>query len=108
MVMPTDVGVIDTMLGIPEPGHKERWYDFLKPNLRDEESKGMKFPAQYMFKDVPEDPTDGDMIAYTLDQMDAFGIDKAVIGIGEAGGIQNEAVRLHPDRFLASVSVDPN
>jgi predicted TIM-barrel fold metal-dependent hydrolase len=108
MVMPTDVGVIDTMLGIPEPGHKERWYDFLKPNLRDDESKGMKFPAQYMFKDVPEDPTDGDMIAYTLDQMDAFGIDKAVIGIGAEGGIQNEAVRLHPDRFLASVSVDPN
>ena len=56
MAMPTDIGIIDLMLGIPDPGNKAGWYDFLKPNLRDEESKGMAFPAQYMFKDVPEDP----------------------------------------------------
>lgn len=108
MTMPTDVGVIDLMLGIPEPGNKERWYDFLKPNLRDEESKGMKFPAQYMFKNVPEDPTEGDMIAYTLDQLDGHGIDKALIGFGEENGTQWEAIKRHPDRFLASLSVDPN
>jgi predicted TIM-barrel fold metal-dependent hydrolase len=108
MPMPTDVGAIDLMLGIPDPGHKERWYDFLKPNLRDEESKGMAFPAQYMFKEVPEDPTDGDMIAYTLDQMDAHGIDKAMIGFGEESGIQYDAIQKHPDRFLASIAVDPN
>ncbi len=60
MGMPTDIGVIDLMLGIPDPGKKEGWYDFLKPNLRDAESATFKFPAQYMFKDVPKDPTDGD------------------------------------------------
>jgi predicted TIM-barrel fold metal-dependent hydrolase len=108
MAMPTDIGIIDLMLGIPDPGNKKGWYDFLKPNLRDEESKGMAFPAQYMFKDVPEDPTEGDMIAYTLDQMDGHGIDKALIGIGAEGGIQYEAIKKHPDRFLACVSVDPN
>ena len=109
MGMPTDVGVVDLMLGIPEPGHKERWYDFLKPSLRDTGSQSMKFPAEYMFKDVPEDPTDGDMIAFTIDQMDAYGIDKALIGFGgEQKGIQFEALAKHPDRFLASVSVDPN
>lgn len=105
--MPTDLGVIDLMLGIPEPGQKERWYDFLKPNLRDSESKDFKFPAQYMFKEVPEEPTDADMIAYTLDQMDGHGIDKALVGY-HPGTIGEEAVRTRPDRFIASVSVDPN
>src|SRR4051812_6307350 len=108
MGMPTDIGVIDLMLGIPDPGRKEGWYDFLKPNLRDAESATFKFPAQYMFKEVPEDPTDGDMIAYTLDQMDGHGIDKALIGFGIEGGIQYEAATKHPDRFLASIAVDPN
>ena len=108
MGMPTDIGVIDLMLGIPDPGNKERWYDFLKPNLRDTESATFKFPAQYMFKEVPEEPSEGDMIAYTLDQMDGHGIDKALIGVGLQGGIQDAAALEHPDRFLASVSVDPN
>jgi predicted TIM-barrel fold metal-dependent hydrolase len=108
MGMPTDIGVIDLMLGIPEPGNKERWYDFLKPNLRDSGSKDMKFPAQYMFKEVPEDPTATDMIAYTLDQMDGHGIDKALIGFGEESGVQYDAIIKHPDRFLASIAVDPN
>ncbi len=48
------------------------------------------------------------MIAYTLDQMDAFGIEQALIGIGEPDGIQHQATVHHPDRFLSSVSVDPN
>jgi predicted TIM-barrel fold metal-dependent hydrolase len=108
MAMPTDIGIIDLMLGIPEPGKKESWYDFLKPNLRDAESKGFKFPAEYMFKEVPEDPSDRDVIAFTLDQMDLYGIEKALIGFGGEGGIQRTALEQHPDRFLASISVDPN
>ena len=108
MTMPTDIGIIDLMLGIPDPGNKERWYDFLKPNLRDAESATFKFPAQYMFKEVPEDPTEGDMVAYTLDQMDGHGIDKALIGINLKGGLQLQAALEHPDRFLSSISVDPN
>jgi predicted TIM-barrel fold metal-dependent hydrolase len=108
MGMPTDLGVIDLMLGIPEPGNKEKWYDFLKPNLRDAESATFKFPAQYMFKEVPEDPTEGDMIEYTLAQMDGHGIAKALIGVGLNGGTQDQAAEQHPDRFMASISVDPN
>jgi uncharacterized protein len=108
MGMPTDVPVIDLMLGIPDPGKKEGWYDFLKPNLRDAESATFKFPAQYMFKEVPEDPTEGDMVAYTIDQLDAHGIEKALIGFSMEGGIQYQACLDHPDRFLASIAVDPN
>ena len=51
MTMPTDIGIIDLMLGIPV-GQRGDWYEFLKPQLR-EESKDYEFPAQYMFKDVP-------------------------------------------------------
>ncbi|MEI2650747.1 MAG: amidohydrolase family protein [Microthrixaceae bacterium] len=108
MGMPTDIGVIDLMLGIPDPGKKEGWYDFLKPNLRDAESATFKFPAQYMFKEVPEDPTEGDMVEYTIDQLNKHGIEKALIGINLAGGIQLDACIDHPDRFVAGLAVDPN
>ena len=54
MTFPTDVGVIDLMMGIPE-GHKKDWYGFLRAGLMDEESKEMEFPVEYMFKEVPED-----------------------------------------------------
>ena len=48
------MGVIDLMMGIPD-GSKKSWYGFLRAGLMDEESKEMEFPAQYMFKDVPDD-----------------------------------------------------
>ena len=44
--------MIETFLGFPSRNRKDV-YKFLAPHLRDEESKGFSFPAQYMFKDVP-------------------------------------------------------
>ncbi|MEX0846747.1 MAG: amidohydrolase family protein [Ilumatobacteraceae bacterium] len=108
MGMPTDAGVVDLMLGIPEPGMRDQWYAFLKPNLRDAASRDMAMPAQYLFTDIPDDPTAADMVAWTLDQMDGHGIDKALIGVDLAGGIQNDAVAKHPDRFFGCLHVDPN
>jgi predicted TIM-barrel fold metal-dependent hydrolase len=110
--MPGDVGVIDLMLGIPEPGRKQEWYAFLQPNLRDRESREMAMPAQHLFRDVPEEPDDADMIAWTLDQMDRHGIDRAMIGVrltapGESD-VQVTALERHPDRFLGCLQVDPN
>ncbi|MFM2078127.1 MAG: hypothetical protein RJA49_2017 [Actinomycetota bacterium] len=108
MGMPQGLGVIDLMLGIPEPDQRDSWYSFLRPNLRDRESQDMAMPAQYLFKDIPEQPSGADMIAFTLDQMDGHGIDRALIGCALAGGIQNDALRLHPDRFFGCLHVDPN
>ena len=51
MAFPTDVGIIDLMLDIPT-GDQSDWYEFLKPQLR-EESRDFEFPVQYMFHDVP-------------------------------------------------------
>ena len=80
MTFPSDVGVIDLMMGIPE-GHKKDWYGFLRAGLMDEESKEMEFPVEYMFKGVPEDIDEGaDPVAVVLGEMDHFGIEKAMLG----------------------------
>src|SRR5215207_1266825 len=109
MGMPTDVGVIDLMLGIPE-GTKKHWYGFLRAGLMDRESKEeFEFPAQYMFKQVPKDiDPNADPIATVLEEMDHFGIEKAMVGVGFERGVGLEAVRRYPDRFFGSVEVNPN
>jgi hypothetical protein len=113
MTMPTDVGVIDLMLGIPE-GTKKNWYGFLRKGFMDTESGEMEFPVQYMFKDVPEDvEATADPLAVVLGEMDHFNIAKAMLGIGGRSegvdrGITGRALEEHPDRFFASYEVDPN
>jgi len=105
MAYPSDVGVIDTMLDLPF-GDVASTYEFLTPNLRDRESnEDFEFPVEYMFKDVPKAATD-DPLAHTLALMDHHGIDKALIGAGSEQ--QLTALKQHPDRFLPSISVDPN
>jgi uncharacterized protein len=108
MAMPSDIGIVDLMLDIPSADQSE-WYEFLKPQLR-EESKDYEFPAQYMFRDVPHTEPAGDPVAAVLERMDAHGIEKAMIGVGftEDRGDKIRAVREHPDRFIGSYSVDPN
>ena len=108
MPMPRDVGVIDLMLGIPSPAPK-RQYDFMRPLFRDRESReSFDFPVEYMFKDVPKTGTHDDYIRYTLEQMDRFGIEKALIGVSLDDDTAQRALRAHPDRFLASCGTDPN
>src|SRR3954465_3626284 len=108
MTMPTDIGIIDLMLGIPS-GTQEDWYEFLKPQLR-EESKDYEFPAQYMFKGVPHIEAEADPVAQVLKMMDPPGSEKAMVGVGfsEDRDDKVRAVREHPDRFIGSFSVDPN
>jgi uncharacterized protein len=109
MGMPTDVGVIDLMLGIPE-GHKKDWYGFLRTQLHDKESlEDFEFPVQYMFKDVPKDiPDDADPVTVVLDEMDHHGIERAMVGVTFGRGGATKAVEQHPDRFFGSFQVDPN
>jgi len=100
MTMPTDIGIIDLMLDIPS-GDQSEWYEFLKPQLR-EESKDHEFPAQYMFGDVPHPDPGDDPVDAVLKQMDHFGIEKAMIGVGfEDGRVdKRSAVVRYPDRFI--------
>jgi predicted TIM-barrel fold metal-dependent hydrolase len=106
--MPGPVGlpVIDTMIGFPHEGSAQ--YDFIRKQTKDRESKeDFEFPVEYMFKDVPQGlPTD-DPVSLVLRQMDRFGIEKAMIGVGEDSA--HVALKAFPDRFVPSGAlVDPN
>jgi uncharacterized protein len=103
---PWGVGIVDTMLGIPEP-HREDWYEFLKPQLRDRESReDFEFPAQYMFKEIPPGH-EGDPVEATVLELDRWGIEVALIGHTDQGS-QGEARRRYPERFATCASIDPN
>ena len=106
MPMPSDVGIIDCMIGFPASDFSQ--YDFIRAQLMDEESKeGFDFPVEYMFKNVPkelygtENPID-----VTLHEMDRFGVERGLIGVG--GDVSARALKEHPDRFVPSGNVDPN
>ena len=105
-MMPTDIGVIDLMIGFPS-AEARRHYDFLKTQLRDDESRGMEFPAEYMFKGVPNYVEEGqDPVEVTLAAMDAHGVAMGLVGIG--ADVTKRALADHPKRFVASLEVAPN
>jgi uncharacterized protein len=109
MPMPTDVGVIDLMLGIPS-GDPKRWYDFLRTQLLDRESReDFEFPAQYMFKHVPnfQEHLD-DPVSYLLSEMDKHGISMAMVGTSFRNDQAQKAIKDYPNRFFGSFEVDPN
>jgi len=108
MTMPKHSPVIDLMLAIPGED-SSKFYDWIKPMLMDKQShEQFQMPAQYMFKDIPETPTQDDYIAYTLAQMDKHGIERAMIDVGEFNDAHAEALCSYPDRFFASYEANAN
>ncbi len=103
------IEIIDTMVGFPKADRREV-YRFLDPHLRDKESKEeFTFPAQYMFNDIPPELEDNvDTVAVVLDNLDRFGVAQAMVGVRDDRPDAVRALRDHPDRFLASVELDPN
>ena len=109
MGMPTNVPIIDTMIGFPMRD-VAKTYDFITKQTKDAESKNeFSFPAQYMFKDVPHE-YDGseDPISITLAAMDKYNIELGMISVGEPDGDGERALKHFPDRFVPSVSIDAN
>ena len=76
MTMPTDIPIIDTMIGFPVRDFKEM-YGFITRQTKDRESKEeFQFPVEYMFKGVPKGLQEGDdPINVTLTEMDRYGIE---------------------------------
>ena len=108
MGMPAGIPVIDTMIDFPVADFAAT-YDFIRRQTKDAESKErMRFPAEYMFKAVPEGH-DGasDPVAVTLEQMDRHGISVGVIG-AVRDGVHDRALAEYPGRFVGRSSVDPN
>jgi predicted TIM-barrel fold metal-dependent hydrolase len=106
MGMPSNIGIVDTMIGFPHEGSGQ--YDFIRKQTKDRSSREeMEFPAEYMFRNVPKDLPTSDPISVTLHEMDRFGIEYGLIGVSDE--MSRVALRKHPDRFLPSASIDdPN
>ena len=109
MPMPKDVGVIDLMLSIPISNDNKEFYEFLKPRIMDTQTRDtFKMPAEYMFKDIPTTEASEDKVAWTIGQMDKFGIDKAMVGGNHVDTERLAELARYPDRFLLSYECDPN
>jgi hypothetical protein len=104
MAMPSDIGIIDTMIGFPADDFSQ--YDFIRKQLKDDSTE-FEFPVEYMFKNVPKELYGSDNpISATLHEMDRFGVEIGVVGVGDE--VSRQALRDHPDRFVGSGWVDPN
>ncbi|MEM9704734.1 MAG: amidohydrolase family protein [Pseudomonadota bacterium] len=108
MTFPSDLKIIDTMVGIPTNEDRSDWYDSFRPLLMDQESRDMfAMPAQYMFKDIPETADTDDFVAWTVDQLDRFNIEKALVGFNE-DATSIRAKETHPERFFFDAPLNPN
>jgi predicted TIM-barrel fold metal-dependent hydrolase len=109
MARPTDIGVVDTMIGLPMKAYGKSFYETLKPLYMDRESGKMEFPAEYMFKDRPEVADDvDDPVGFLLKEMDRFNIERGLIGIRFTNETAIQAIKDHPDRLSGIFAVDPN
>jgi len=106
MTMPTNVGIIDCMIGFPASDFSQ--YEFIRKQLKDAQSRdSYDFPVEYMFKHVPKELYGAsNPIDITLHEMDKYGIERGLIGVG--GDVSARALKEHPDRFIPSGNVDPN
>ncbi|ADP80562.1 amidohydrolase 2 [Pseudofrankia inefficax] len=106
---PADLGVIDTMVGLPQD--PAALYRQIRSSLRDRESRDdFVMPASYMFHDVPAShlPDDEDPVGLVLGELDRHGIETALISMSAHPQAAERALTEHPDRFVASWSCDPN
>ena len=107
MPMPEGIGAVDLMIGFPSADARAH-YEFLRAAAKDAESQEMEFPAEYMFKQVPNYlPEGADPVETALQEMDFCGVAIGMIG-SPYGETAQRALKEHPDRFVASLEVDPN
>ncbi len=107
MSMPTDIGVVDTLIGLPS-ADRRGWYQAFKPMLHDEGSKHFEHPAGYMYHDTPNVPRSLESAAALLHEMDRFGVERGLVPVDPADELVLAALKAHPDRLSGSLMVDPN
>jgi predicted TIM-barrel fold metal-dependent hydrolase len=108
MGMPQGIGAIDLMLSIPSEDIS-KWYEFMRPLFLDPESRNLfKMPAEYMFKSIPNFEPGADYVKLVVDEMDRRGVERAMIGVSAESEGSIRALKEFPDRFFASVEVNPN
>jgi hypothetical protein len=90
--MPTDIGVFDTLIGLPSLGRVST----------------SEHPAGYLFPSPPDVRRDDDSVAALLYEMDRYGIEHGLVPVSFDDEQSIAAVRDHPDRLHGSLVVDPN
>ena len=102
-------GVVDTMMGMPASSEerKTKHYAQMNAGILDKEAREQfTFPAQYMFKDVPDHGEIDDPVALLVAEMDRFNITHGMLNVA-TNPTAREAVATHPDRFVASLQRGP-
>lgn len=100
-----DVGIVDLMIGFPFRD-KKATYDYLRKGMKDRESlEGFAMPAEYMFKETPDEAGDSDPIEVTFGEMDKYGIEIGLFGLNDNSV---EARRRYPGRVAFVTEIDPN
>jgi predicted TIM-barrel fold metal-dependent hydrolase len=112
MAMPAGIGIVDTMIGFPTADFAES-FRFITRQTKDRQSRTeFESPVEYLFKDSPRKDLGqvDDPIGVTLAEMDRWGIERGLIGVGGGpiGEVGVRALTQHPDRFFGSVHADPN
>jgi len=110
MTMPSGIGIVDTMIDFPRADTKSQ-YSFITRQTKDRQTaEEFSHPAQYMFKDLPREKLrdSRDPVAVSLEEMDRWGVEIGLVGIGGRESPAIEAITRYPDRFVASAQVDPN
>mgnify|MGYP000958544897 CR=1 FL=1 len=106
MAMRDGIGAIDLMIGFPSADARAH-YENLRKMSKDAESATMEFPAEYMFKKVPNYlPEGADPVEVTLQEMEVCGVDAGLVGCTMPAG--QRALKEHPTKFFGSLEVDPN
>ncbi len=106
--MPTDIPIIDTLMGIPRGPDDTAWRTMLAPQLRDKESKEtFRFPAEYMYKELPAERRASGAAAGVA-EMDRWGVQRGLINVSFSDELAVAALRDFPDRFIGAYHGDPN
>lgn len=102
MARPRDIGVIDTLIGFRDVRQVDA--------VAAAKDQGKRHPAEYMFKDIPEElASEADRYAAideTVALMDKHNVRIGLITLSEARS--PEALRRHPGRFMPVLSVNAN
>lgn len=93
--MPTDIGIVDTLIGLP--------YEF---DLSD--PKNFHDSIRYMFKDLPEVTKNDNSARELLEEMDKYGIDIGLIPVHGGDELEEQAIVEHRPRLIGAFDVDPN